>query len=130
MKSLILIALFAAIVHAQSGSSTITGTIQDGTGSAIPAARVSVTNEQTGASQGTLTNETGVFRVGSLVPGGYRVEVEAEGFQKLLRKPINLEVGQVIALDQTLELGKTSETVTVTEAAPITESQTSNVGQV
>jgi hypothetical protein len=58
------------------------------------------------------------------------VEVEAAGFQKLVRRPVTVEVGQVIALDLAVELGKASETITVTESGPLTESQTSNVGQV
>ena len=130
IKFLLFNVLGAAIAIAQSGTSTIAGTVNDGTGSAIPAAKVTITNEQTGGTQSLLTNEAGLFRAGSLVPGAYRVEVEAHGFQKLLRKPIHLEVGQVIALDLQLELGKATETVTVTEAAPVTDSQTSNVGQV
>jgi hypothetical protein len=115
---------------AQSGTSTITGTVKDATGAAVPAVRVKVVNEQSGALQSTLTNETGIFRVGSLMPGSYRIEAEAEGFQRLVRRPVTVEVGQVLALDLALELGKASETVNVTEAAPLTESQTSNVGQV
>ena len=126
----ILSLMLPARATAQSGSSTISGTFKDATGSVIPTAKVKVINEQTGVAQATLTNETGVFRAGSLVPGTYRVEAEAEGFQKLVRGPVTLEVGQVIALDLTLDLGKATETVTVTEAAPITESQSSNVGQV
>ena len=129
-KLLILSAIFPVLVTAQSGSSTISGTIKDQTGSVLPTAKVRVVNQQTGATQATLSNDTGVYRAGSLVPGSYLVEVEADGFQKLVRGPVTLEVGQVIALDLTLELGKASETVTVTESAPLTESQTSNVGQV
>src|SRR5689334_12705185 len=123
-KLMILNAFATIMALSQSGASTISGTVNDATGSAVPAAHVTITNEQTGISQALLTNESGLFRAGSLVPGAYRIEVEAQGFQKLLRKPINLEVGQVIALDLPLELGAASETVTVTEAAPITESQT------
>jgi hypothetical protein len=129
-KLLILNLIIAVLGTAQSGSSTISGTIKDATGSLIPGAKVKVVNEQTGAAQDTLANETGIFRAGSLTPGSYRVEVESDGFQKLIRGPINLEVGQILALDLELQLGKASDTVTVTEAAPLVESQTSNVGQV
>jgi hypothetical protein len=129
-KLLILGVIFSALAAAQSGTSTISGTIKDATGSVIPGAKVKVVNEQTGAQQSTLTNETGLFRAGSLLPGSYRVEVESDGFQKMIRGPVTVEVGQVVALDLALELGKASETVTVTESQPLTESQTSNVGQV
>src|SRR5262249_24230681 len=126
----LILSLLTALLSAQSGSGVITGNIVDPSGAPVPRARVGIRNDQTGASQATLSNEGGAFRAGSLVPGTYRVEVEAEGFQKLLRGPVTLEVGQVIALDLTLEVGKASETVTVTEAAPLTDSQTSQVGQV
>ena len=64
------------------------------------------------------------------MPGPYLIEVEADGFQKVVRGPLTLEEAQVIALDFELPLGKASETVSVTEAGPLIESQTSNVGQV
>ena len=122
--------LLATLAMAQSGTSTVSGTVKDATGSAITGAKVRVSNEQSGAAQDLVTNEAGIFRAGSLVPGSYRIEAEAEGFQKVIRGPVAVEVGQVVAVDLTLPLGKNTETVNVTEAAPLVESQTSNVGQV
>src|SRR5690242_7650751 len=115
---------------AQSGTSAITGTVKDTAEAVLPSASVRITDLQTGTTQDTVANEAGIFRVGSLVPGSYRVEVEANGFQKLVRGPITVQVGQVVALDLVLQLGQVSETMTVTEAAPLTESQSSTVGQV
>src|SRR5256885_16571190 len=103
-KLLILGLFLSPISLAQSGASAISGTIKDVTGSVLPGARVRIVNDQSGAIQVTLSNETGLYRAGSLVPGSYRVEVEADGFQKLVRGPVTLEVGQVIALDLTLEI--------------------------
>ena len=129
-KSLIINVLLAVVGTSQSGTSVISGTIKDSSGLAVPSARIKVVNEQSGAAQNTVSNDAGIFRAGSLLPGLYKVEVEAPGFQKLLRGPITAVVGQVLSLDLTLQIGKASETVTVTEAAPLVESQTSNVGQV
>ena len=128
-KSLIINVLLAVVGTSQSGTSVISGTIKDSSGLAVPSARIKVVNEQSGAAQNTVSNDAGIFRAGSLLPGLYKVEVEAPGFQKLLRGPITAVVGQVLSLDLTLEIGKASEIVTVTEAAPLTESQTSNVAQ-
>lgn len=114
---------------AQSGSSTITGTLKDPTGAAVPGAKVRVINESTGAYQDAESNETGAFRAASLVPAAYRVEVELEGFQKLVRRPVDLAVDQIVALDLVLQMGQATEMVTVTEAAPVTDSQSSNIGQ-
>src|SRR5215831_11654174 len=104
MRVAFLIVALTVSAFGQSGTSAISGSVKDASGSAIPGAQVAVTNEKTGAAQSIITNETGIFRAGSLVPGTYKVEAEAEGFQKALRRPIELEVGQVIALDLTLDL--------------------------
>ncbi len=128
--AIIVLGLSPLLVFGQSGSSTISGNIKDATGSPIPAARVKVSNQGTGVAVDTSSNESGIFRVGSLVPGTYKVEVEVEGFERLVRSPLVLQVGQVLTVDLTLVVGKQTETVTVTEAAPLTESQTSNVSQV
>src|SRR3954452_1497383 len=129
-RSLALAVVAVACLLAQSGSSTISGTIKDPTGAGLPAASVKVVNEQTGAALDTASNETGLFRVVSLVPGSYRLEVESAGFQKLVRGGVTVEVGQVLAIDLALQIGAASETVTITEGVPLVESQSSNVAQV
>jgi hypothetical protein len=129
MKIIILIALSINLLLAQSGTSTISGLVNDPTGSPVPKAKVKIINEQTGSSIDQETNDTGLYRAGSLVPGVYRLEIEASGFEKVVRRPVTLEVGQVIALDVVLQVGHASETVNVTEAAPLVESQSSNVSQ-
>jgi hypothetical protein len=120
---------FPILLLAQSGTSTISGIVNDPTGSPVPKAKVKIVNEQTGSSINQETNDAGLYRAGSLVPGIYRIEIEASGFEKVVRRPVTLEVGQVIALDVVLQLGHASETVNVTEAAPLVESQSSNVSQ-
>jgi Carboxypeptidase regulatory-like domain/TonB-dependent Receptor Plug Domain len=129
VKALIIIAISAMLLIAQSGSGTISGTVQDAAGGVIPAAKLKISNEQTGVAANAETNDSGLYRAGSLPPGIYRIEVEIEGFQKLIRKPITLEVGQVLALDLTLQVGQATETIDVVEDAPLTESQSSNIGQ-
>jgi hypothetical protein len=91
---------------------------------------VRVANEQTGVSQETVSNESGIYRAVSLVPGSYRLEVNAPGFDRLVRPGLSLQIGQVLAADLTLSVGAQNETITVTEAAPLTESQSSNIAQV
>src|SRR4051794_14011115 len=129
-RSLALAVVAVACLLAPSGSSTISGTIKDPTGAGLPAASVKVVNEQTGAALDTTSNETGLFRVVSLVPGSYRLEVESAGFQKLVRGGVTVEVGQVLAIDLALQIGAASETVTITEGVPLVESQSSRVAQV
>ena len=121
--------LLAVAAMAQSGSSTLAGTLKDPAGAVIPGAKVHVINEESGVRQDTVTNETGIFRVGSLLPGAYRLEVDPDGFQKLVRGSVVLEVGRVVALDLTAQLPTSTETLTVIESAPMVESQSSNVAQ-
>jgi hypothetical protein len=125
---IVIFIMFLGVLSATA--QTISGDIHDPAGAAIPRARIRVVNQQSGAAQATLSNEAGSFRAGSLIPGDYRVEVEVAGFQKLVRGPLTLEIGQIVSLDLTLQLGPNSETVNVTEASPLVDSQTSSLGQV
>jgi hypothetical protein len=128
MKTILLI-VFAAAAFAQSGSSVISGNVKDPTGAVIPGAKIKVVNEATGVVVDSATNDQGLYRAASLVPGSYRVEVTMDGFDRLVRGPVVVEVGQVLALDLTLQVGQNNQTVTVSEAAPLVDSQSSNVSQ-
>src|SRR5262249_13660144 len=119
--------VFSTASVAQSGTGILTGTVKDKANGALARARVRVTSLEMGVGQETSTNDDGIYRLGSLVSGTYRVEVEANGFEKLIREPIVVEVGQVVSLNLTVQLGEVSETVTVTEGAPLAESQSSSI---
>jgi hypothetical protein len=120
---------FALLGFAQTGSSTISGSVKDPTGSPIPGAHVKISNVESGSEQETRTNETGLYRVGALIPGAYKIVVEADGFDKLSRGPVTLRVSETAAIDVALTVGQQSQTLEVVEAAPLIESQSSNVGQ-
>lgn len=121
--------VLCAPLTGQTGSAAITGAIVDQTGAAIPATRVVVVNEDSGAKVETISGEEGHYRVTSLLPGNYRIEVEKAGFEGLVRRGIVLTTGQVVAVDLILKLGAMSETVTVEAAPPLTETQSSSAGQ-
>jgi hypothetical protein len=131
-KNQILTILFltaSSVLFGQSGTSVLTGNLKDVSGAAIPSAKVRITNNDSGVAQETVSNDTGLYRVGALVPGSYKIEVEANGFSPLTRGPVTLQVAQTVAIDLVLEVGSQTQTVDVTEAAPVVESQSSNVGQ-
>ena len=86
-------------------------------------------NEESGARFETHSNEAGSYRFASLLPGNWRVEASATGFESVSRKGLALSVGQVLPIDITLSVGKASETVTITETTPVTETQSSSVAQ-
>ena len=89
-RTLVFIGFSAVLVLAQNGSSTISGSVKDGTGAVLASAKVKIVNEQTGTSFDTETNDAGLYRVGALLPGIYRVEVETNGFERLVRRPVSL----------------------------------------
>ena len=126
----LLAAILAVTALGQTGNSTISGSVKDPAAAAIPGAKIKITNVESGATIESVSNEAGLYRVGTLLPGNYRVTVDADGFSTVARGPITVEVGQVVAIDVTLPVGQQSLTVEVSEAAPLVESQTSNVAQV
>ena len=120
--------LAPASLFAQSGSSTISGLITDASGAAIPGVTVTVRNTGTAVTLDAITNEEGVYRVGALVPGSYRVEIHLDGFDPVARA-VMLAVSQTLAIDIVLEVARQSETVSVEATVPLVDSQTSNIGQ-
>ena len=132
-RALALFALAWLLPHAaraQAGTSTISGVVRDTTAAPLPGATIRVVNEDTGVPVETVSNGEGVYRVAALVPGHYRVEIALEGFDRVVRGPIALEVSQALAVDATLGIATQSETVNVSsEVRPIIESQSSNIAQ-
>src|SRR5262249_45997146 len=131
MRKLLLLGFLigVAAAFAQSGNSTISGGVKDASNAAVPEAKVKVTNVETGVQVDTVSNADGVYRVPALVPGRYRVEADAAGFDHLTRGPIVVQVSQTVALDLVLQVGQQATTVNVVDSAPVTESQSSNIGQ-
>ena len=131
MKRVLLLILlaFPHSLLTQTGSGGLSGTIVDASGAAVSEATVTVVNEDSGAQVVTLANSEGLYRVPSLLPGNYRVEAAKTGFEKLVRRGLVVTTGQTVLADLTLKIGATSEIVTVTESAPLTETQSQSVGQ-
>src|SRR5689334_14912098 len=111
-------------------SAQITGLISDPSGTAVPAARVSVQNTATGITAQTLTNEQGYYTVSHLNPGDYDLNVVKQGFKSASRPGIKLDVAQIARVDLALVIGEVQDTVTVTAEAPILSSESAVVGQV
>ncbi len=131
MRFLILSSLILAAGWTAWGQGAeITGRVTDPSGSVVPAAAVTVLNVATGVRYPAKTNDQGYYSVPNLAPGNYQVDVKAAGFKPVVRAGIALQVEQVARVDFTLQLGNVSEQVEVSGAAPLVESETSDVGQV
>jgi len=114
---------------AQSASSSIGGRVTDASNAVVPAAAIRVVNEETGAASTSVTNEAGLFRVTPLIPGTYRVEIEANGFRKTVQRGVVLQVSQSLQSDQTLTVGSITETLAVSARTPVVDTQSSHVSQ-
>ena len=104
---------------AQSDRGTITGTISDSTGAVIPNAPLQVRNIQTGAVYPAGTSATGNYTLAQLPAGQYEMTVTVPGFKTFVRNGLVVDVAQTYRVDVALEVGAQSESVTVTEAAPL-----------
>ena len=113
----------------QTVTSTITGRLTDASNAGVPAAKVVAVSEDSGVKYESVSNEIGLYHIGSLSPGTYRVEVEASGFQRTVRPGVALQVSAVVQVDLVLQLGSLTETVNVAATAPVVESQSSSVAQ-
>lgn len=120
----------ASSLLAQNDRAGVTGRVADSTGAIVSGASVKVTNTATGQAVDLTTNSDGAFTEPSVLqPGPYRVEVSRAGF-KTASTDVVLQIGDVRAVNFTLQPGVTTETVTVTDAAPLLQTETSSRGEV
>jgi hypothetical protein len=103
-----------ATVAAQTTISTgsITGTVTDQSGGVVPGAKVTISNEATGAVVNITTTGAGTYNSGALIPGDYTVKVEAKGFQTSV-VPVTVQVGVTSNGNMTLEVGSEATVVEV-----------------
>ncbi len=123
-----MLATSAAFAQFESGS--VLGTITDPAGSAVAGATVTLTNTRTGTSSEAKTSDSGEFLFVNQLLGSYRVRAAKEGFKTADTSPFELTVNARQRVDLKLEIGTVSESVTITDAAAILESDTSSRGEV
>lgn len=112
----------------QLGVGHIAGRVTDASGSVIPGAQIRVTNVDTNVTNQSQTNSEGLYRVASLNPGRYRVEIESEGFKTFVRQDLQLRVGVTAPVDASLEVGAVTEQIEVTGETPLLETNSSALG--
>ncbi|MBI1358611.1 MAG: TonB-dependent receptor plug domain-containing protein [Acidobacteria bacterium] len=124
-----LLLTLGATGFAQVNNGSISGSVLDPGGAAIPGAQVTATETDSGRVFEVSASEAGLYVFPSLPTGVYEVSAEADGFKRLTRTNIEVRIAQRLALDMTLEIGAVSESVEVTAAAPLLEANTSERGQ-
>ena len=115
---------------AQEVTGAVTGTITDPSGAAVPGAQVIATDVSRGTVWPTQTNEAGVYNLPRLPVGTYTVRVEVSGFATAVRSAFEVQMNQVYRVDIQLKLGAVAQTVEVTSAPPLLQTDTMQVGLV
>jgi hypothetical protein len=111
--SICVLALLTARASAQSESASLSGFVTDPSGAAVGGAKVEITDVQTNVSQSTTTNSAGLYLFPNLRPGEYRLSVSSNGFKQAVRQGLVLHVQDTISQNFKLEIGSTTETVSV-----------------
>jgi len=127
--ALALLACTAFCLHAQTYYGVLRGIVTDSTAGIVTAASVTFTNEGTTEVRTAVTSASGEFVFSEVIPATYAVTIEAPGFKKFTRSGIAVGTQQQISLDLKLEVGQVSETVQITEQAPLIESASASQGQ-
>src|SRR5882762_7342298 len=112
----------------QASTGTISGTVQDVQGGMVPGATVNVRNLDTNIGRALATGEDGRFRFPGLPVGPYELTVEHTGFARYVRGPIVLLLNQDAVVNPALEVAAGTETVTVSEDAPLLNTTSPEVG--
>jgi len=128
----LLVGLLAAIQPAwsQEVTATVVGTITDPSGAPVPNATVTAKDNDRGVEFSAKTNETGSYNITRLPVGNYTVKASAPGFQTAVFPPFTLVLNQHARVDVALKVGQVSETVEVTGAAPVLETENATVSTV
>jgi hypothetical protein len=126
----LIVVVNGAEVSAQTPTATISGQVRDASGAAIPGVRVSAKNVETNIEREAVTSDNGDYTIPLLNIGSYRVSVEKQGFKKTVQNGVVLQVDQKARLDFTLQVGQVSESVEVTAATSLIQTDSASVGTV
>ena len=123
------LSLCAVSLYAQV-SGVISGTVTDQSGAVVPNATVTATNTGTGAVRQAVADDAGRYQISLLPPGAYDVHVAKTGFQEAIRKGIQLTVNQTATVDLTLQVGQSSQQISVSGDAPVVSVSTTDASGV
>jgi hypothetical protein len=127
---LVLAVLLRLAISTYAGvGGSISGTVKDSSGGAVPKAMVSATNRDTAVRQEVRTNDAGAYFL-SLPVGHYDVDIIVDGFRPYRRTDIAVDVNSTLLVDAVLEVGAKQETVTVQELAVQAETSSTQLGEV
>src|SRR5271155_2357858 len=127
---LLVAVVIATPLWAQKDAGTIVGLVRDPSGAVVQGAKVTVEDVDRGVQMTLTTSDAGEYVASPLHIGRYKVTVEKAGFKKSVSEVVELNVQGRVAINMALQVGQISEEVQVTGAAPLLETETSELGQV
>lgn len=128
--SSLLLMLPAMVARAQEFRGSLTGKVTDQTGAALPGATVTLRSVDTNVSVSFATNEEGSYIFALLQPGRYTLTVSQQGFKQAVRENLEIRVAERLTVDLQLEVGATTEAVTITGDTPALETASVTTGTV
>src|SRR5690349_12773801 len=115
--------LTSVATFGQSDRGTITGTVSDPAGAIVAGAKVEARSVATSSVHEVASTETGNFTLSQLPAGSYELTVTVAGFKRFVRQNITVQVAGTVRIDVPLEVGATSESVTVTESTALLKTE-------
>ena len=122
--------LLCAAAAAQNVTGTIVGTVRDATGAPVQSVGITITNEDTNVEFKTQSSSSGDFTAPGLAAGNYRVTAEAPGFRQSSVKGLTLLPNRTVRQDLALEVGAVQQSVEVTAAPPVVNSESATIGNI
>jgi hypothetical protein len=122
--------LVPSTARAQAVTGTLLGNVTDGSGAGVPGATVTALDVQTNTSRTVVTNEAGNYIFSSLQNGTYTVDAELQGFKKVVRQGVKVDVNTTIRVDLKLEVGQINETLTVSAESPLLQTDRTDTGRI
>jgi len=117
-------------LQAQVDTGSIMGIVTDASGAVVNGAKVTLTNEGTGAALSLTTGSDGSYTFSPVRIGSYKIDATAQGFKTVSQTHIVVNVSANVLVNLKLPTGSVSETVEVTGAVPVLQTQDASVGQV
>lgn len=128
--ALLILLCAATFVAAQTINGTISGTVLDQNGAALPGASIVATNSETGATRTAATNDEGIFTIAGLPVGVYNVRAEKTGFAPTLRENVQVSVSVNTQIEIQVGVGQAEARVDVVSGGELLDTTQSQVSKV
>jgi carboxypeptidase family protein len=126
----LLLGVLAFSAVAQTNKASIVGTVTDTSGAVVPGVTVKITKVDTNATREVTTSDSGTYEAPALDIGNYKVTATKQGFKTVTQEKIELQTNDRLRIDLAMSAGDISGEVTITAAAPLVETESSNRGSV